>query len=130
MITKPQRLFSINELSDTLVVLIFDIHCMNAFFLFDWLVNVGNIYFDSLLRIVDGMWFAKGYSKLDIQPGYFEAIFLWLALMFCNSKSNFFEFKNFVLTTSLLSNSIGIVTGISTNSLSNCVPAPGNIGNR
>ena len=77
---------------------------MNAFFLFDWLVNVGNIYFDSLLRIVDGMWFAKGYSKLDIQPGYFEAIFLWLALIFCNSKSNFFEFKNFVLTTSLLSN--------------------------
>lgn len=39
MITKPQRLFSINELSDTPVVLVLDIYCMNAFFIFDRLVN-------------------------------------------------------------------------------------------
>jgi len=38
-ITKPQRLSSMNELSDTPVVLIFDIHRINTNFLFNWLIN-------------------------------------------------------------------------------------------
>ena len=39
-ITKLQRLFSIKELSDTLFILIFDIHRINARFVFHWLINV------------------------------------------------------------------------------------------
>ena len=38
-ITKPQRLFSMNELSDTPVFLIFDIHRINTSFVFDWLID-------------------------------------------------------------------------------------------
>ena len=38
-ITKPQRLSSMNELSDTPVLLIFDIHRINTIFVFDWLID-------------------------------------------------------------------------------------------
>ena len=40
---------------------------------------------------------AYGHSKIGIQLGAFELIFLCLALMLCNGKSKFYEFETYAL---------------------------------
>ena len=73
-ITKPQRLFSMNELSDAPVLLIFDIHRINIKFVFDWLIDTRIEFFQysNFFRRYYSRYF---HNKLAIQPGYFELIF-------------------------------------------------------
>jgi hypothetical protein len=73
-ITKPQRLSSMNELSDTPVLLIFDIHRINTIFVFDWLIDTSNESF-SIFEFLDAIVISCFYNKLAIQPGYFALMF-------------------------------------------------------
>jgi len=62
-----------NELSDTPVVLIFDIHRINTVLcLFGSLILVLNLF---NIRFLDAIVISCFYNKLAIQPGYFELIF-------------------------------------------------------
>ena len=64
-----------NELSDILVVLIFDIHQINTNFLFNWLINTRIESLQHSIFELDAIVLACFHNKLAIQPGYFELIF-------------------------------------------------------
>ena len=63
-----------NELSDTPVVLIFDIHRINTNFLFDWLIDTRIEFFNLGIALYASN-FVYFHNKLAIQPGYFELMF-------------------------------------------------------